>query len=136
MPHLNELLSGVVTALAQAAQAAPAANQEPGWFAFLRTMMPLALIGVFFYLVFIAPQRRKQKETQRMIDAIAKGDRVSTIGGILGTVVNVQGNEVTLKVDENSNAKIRFQKSAIAGVEKSDKNKAAADAKSDEKTDA
>ncbi len=52
-----------------------------------------------------------------MIEAVEKGDRVVTIGGILGTVISVQDHEVTLKVDENSNAKIRFQKSAIASVE-------------------
>ncbi len=131
MPPLIDLLAGTVILLAQA-PAAPAGKPAPGWWLALTNFMPLILLGLLLYFLLIAPQRRKQKETQKMIEAIAKGDRVSTIGGILGTVVNVQGNEVTLKVDENSNAKIRFQKSAIAGVEKS---KLAADSKAEPKAD-
>lgn len=91
-------------------------NAAPGWWGYMG-IVPWLMIGVLFYLIFIAPQRRKQKETQQMINAIEKGDRVVTIGGMLGTVVNVQDNEVTLKVDETSNAKVRFQRSAIARIE-------------------
>lgn len=89
----------------------------PGWFETLVSFVPLIAIVIFFYLLMIAPQRRKQKETQRMIESVEKGARVTTIGGMHGTVVNVTDTDIVLKVDETSNTKIRFQKSAIAGVE-------------------
>ena len=102
------------------AQAAPQEGQgtpAPGWFGPLVQLVPLILIGVVFYLLLIAPQRRKQKETQKMIAAADKGDRVVTIGGVMGTVVAGGGDTVTIKVDESSNTKIKFQKSALANVE-------------------
>lgn len=119
---LNASFQASFNALLPIANAAPATvpaagTPTPGWFSALAQFMPFILIAVLFYLILIAPQRRKQKETRRMIEAVEKGDRVVTIGGILGTVISVQDHEVTLKVDENSNAKIRFQKSAIASVE-------------------
>jgi preprotein translocase subunit YajC len=89
----------------------------PGWWTMVTTLVPFLLIGVFFYLVLIAPQRKKQKETQKMIAAVSKGDKVTTIGGIMGTVVAVADDSVTVKVDETSNAKVRFIKSALASVE-------------------
>ena len=48
-----------------------------------------------------------------MVQALNKNDRVRTIGGILGTVVDVRGDEVTLKIDEQNNTKIRISTSAI-----------------------
>ena len=48
-----------------------------------------------------------------MVQALAKNDRVRTIGGILGTVVDVRGDEVTLKIDETNNTKIRISTSAV-----------------------
>lgn len=89
----------------------------PQWYVIATQFVPLLLIGVFFYFILIAPQRRKQKETQKMLAAVEKGDRVVTIGGILGTVTQVTEDTVTLKVDESSNTKLRFQKSALASIE-------------------
>jgi preprotein translocase subunit YajC len=59
-----------------------------------------------------------------MLSELKKGDRVQTIGGILGTVVEARDTEILVKVDESSNAKIRFSRSAIHRVieeEKSEK---------------
>jgi len=101
------------------AQDAPAGEgtPPPTLWNLLVTFAPFIFIGVFFYLILIAPQRRKQKEQQKMIAAADKGDRVTTIGGIMGTIVAVADDSVTIKVDESSNTKIRFQKSALASVE-------------------
>ncbi len=103
------------SALVLAEVAAP--KPAPGWFLMAGQLVPFVLIAVFFYLVFIAPQRKKQKQQQKMIAAVAKGDKVVTIGGILGTVVAVADDSVTVKVDETSNTKLRFQKSALASVD-------------------
>ena len=51
-----------------------------------------------------------------MLDALKKNDRVQTIGGVLGTVVDVRDNEVLVKVDETNNVKIRFNRTAIKEV--------------------
>ena len=108
--HLTTLLA------AGTAPATPAGDNAPWWFGLLQ-MAPLILGIIFIFYIFNAPQRRKQKEMQKMMASLDKGDRITTIGGILGTVVAVGDDTVTVKVDESSNTKIKFQKSALASVE-------------------
>lgn len=75
-------------------------------------------IGLFFYLFLIRPQRREQAERQKMLDAVKKNDRVVTIGGVYGVVANVnkEANEITVKVDEATNTKLRLTLGSIARV--------------------
>jgi preprotein translocase subunit YajC len=56
-----------------------------------------------------------------MLGQLKKGDRIQTIGGVLGTVVEARDTEVLVKVDESSNTKIRFARSAIHRVLEDDK---------------
>lgn len=84
----------------------------------LVTMLPFLLIIVIFYFFMIRPQNKKQKETEKMLNALKKGDKVVTIGGIHGVVSSVKDKTIIIKVDDN--AKIEFTRSAISGVEKSD----------------
>ena len=56
-----------------------------------------------------------------MLDTLKKGDRVQTIGGVLGTVVEARDTDVLVKVDESSNTKIRFSRNAIHRVLDEDK---------------
>ncbi|MDR2110996.1 MAG: preprotein translocase subunit YajC [Spirochaetaceae bacterium] len=90
---------------------------------FISTLVPFGLIIVIFYFLIIRPQNKKQKETQRMLSALKKGDRVVTIGGVYGVIQSVRENSVILKVDENT--KIEFSRSSISSVlsktDKSDK---------------
>ncbi len=79
-------------------------------------LVPMALMGVVFYFLLIRPQGKEKKRRAEMIAAVKKNDRVSTIGGIQGTVVSVKDNEITLKVDESNNTKITFLRSAIQSV--------------------
>jgi len=67
---------------------------------------------VFYFLLFKGP-RKKQQQQKQMVQSLAKNDRVRTIGGIIGTVVDIKGDEVTLKVDESTNTKIKVVSSAI-----------------------
>lgn len=78
------------------------------------TFVPFIFIILIMYFLMIRPQNKKQKELQRMLDALKKGDKVVTIGGIHGTVTNVKDDIVTLRVDDNT--KIDFNRSAIASV--------------------
>ena len=67
---------------------------------------------VIFYLFFIRPQQKKQKDTKKFIEAIKKGDQVVTLGGIHGKVVAVDDNTVTLDVDRGN--KLVVEKSSIS----------------------
>jgi preprotein translocase subunit YajC len=67
---------------------------------------------VIFYLFFIRPQQKKQKDTKKFIEAIKKGDQVVTVGGIHGKVVSVDDNTVTIDVDRGS--KLVLEKSSIS----------------------
>ncbi|MDR2435688.1 MAG: preprotein translocase subunit YajC [Treponema sp.] len=82
---------------------------------FLMTLLPFAAIIAIFYFLIIRPQNRKQKETQKMLSALKKGDRVVTVGGIHGTIQSVRESSVIVRVDDNT--KIEFSRSAISGVE-------------------
>ena len=77
-------------------------------------LVTFGLIIAIFYLLVIRPQNKKQKETQKMLEAVKKGDKVTTIGGIHGVVTAVKEQSLTLKVDDNT--KIEFSKSAISAV--------------------
>lgn len=77
--------------------------------------LPMILVMfVIMYFLILRPQQKKQKEVKAMLENIKKGDRVSTIGGILGTVVGAKDDVVTLKIAENT--KVDFKKSAISAV--------------------
>ncbi|MDR1956875.1 MAG: preprotein translocase subunit YajC [Treponema sp.] len=86
---------------------------------FISTLIPFALIIAIFYFLIIRPQNKKQKETQRMLNTLKKGDKVVTIGGIHGVIQSVKESSVIVKVDEDT--KLEFSRSAISGVETSAK---------------
>ena len=73
----------------------------------------LALMFVMMYFILFRSPRKKQQQHKQMVQSLAKHDKVRTIGGIIGTVVDVKGDEVVLKVDESNNTKIRVSASAI-----------------------
>jgi preprotein translocase subunit YajC len=86
------------------------AATPPAWMQFA----PLIFIFVIVYFFMIRPQNKKQKETAKMISAVTKGDKVITIGGIHGVVVSADEKTIVLKVDDN--AKLKFNRAAIATV--------------------
>ena len=94
------------------------------------SLLPFLAIIVIFYFFLIRPQNKKQKETQKMLDALKKGDKVITIGGIHGTVSSVKENTVIVKVDDD--VKLEFNRTAISSVEltEAEKAKLAEEAKS------
>ena len=72
-------------------------------------------------LLFRGP-RKKQQEQKKMVQSLEKNDRVRTIGGIIGTVVDIKGDEITLKIDESNNTKMHVVSSAIGKNLTKDKN--------------
>jgi preprotein translocase subunit YajC len=74
----------------------------------------LGLMFVVMYLLLFRGPRKKQQQHKQMVQQLEKNDRVRTIGGIIGTVVDVKEDEITLKVDESNNTKIKVIASAIS----------------------
>lgn len=73
----------------------------------------LGLMFVLMYMILFRGPRKKQQQHKQMIQSLSKNDRVQTIGGIIGTVVDVKEDEITLKIDESNNTKIKILRSAI-----------------------
>ena len=73
----------------------------------------LILMFVVMYFILFRGPRKKQQKHQQMVKALKKNDRVRTIGGIIGTVVDIKDDEITLKVDESNNTKIKIASTAI-----------------------
>ena len=83
------------------------------------TILTMAAVFVVFYLFIIRPQNKKQKDTEKMVNALKKGDKVITIGGIHGEVTSTKEQTVIVKVDDE--CKLEFSRSAIATVVKDEK---------------
>jgi len=78
----------------------------------LMNFLPLILIVLVFYLFFIRPQMKKSKDQRKFREALKKGDKVISIGGIHGKIIEVGEKTVTLDVGNQN--KMVFEKSAIA----------------------
>jgi len=100
------------------AEGAPETDQAPtgpkGGFGDL--MLPLALMFVVVYFFLLRPRKKQQQQQQEMLTSMKKNDRIRTIGGIIGTVVDVRDDEVVIKIDESTNTKIRMVRQAISKV--------------------
>jgi preprotein translocase subunit YajC len=96
---------------------APTSQPAPGWAqAFGNPLFLFAIIIMVFMVMTTRGKKRQERERTDMLSGMKRGDRVQTIGGIIGKVVEVDGQEVLVKVDETSNTKIRFRRDAIHRV--------------------
>ena len=106
-----EFLFGIANAVAETtgadvaavADAAVAAGEEVApemnpIAAMLTSFLPLILMGVVFYFFLIRPQRKKDKKVKEMLAALKPGDRVTTIGGIYGTIMSIKDETITLAI--------------------------------------
>ena len=97
------------------AQAAPAAPQGPSQSP-LGMFLPLILMFGVFYFMLIRPQQKKQKEHTAWLTQLKRGDEVLTQGGIIGKIVALADDVVTIEVgDKDSKLKLRVVRSAIQG---------------------
>lgn len=104
----GEAMTTVPGAPANGVEDAPV-RTAPGWMG----MLPFLLIFVFMYLLLFRGPRKQQQQHKQLVQTLKKNDRVRTIGGIFGTIVDIRGDDVVLKVDESNNTKIRIATSAI-----------------------
>lgn len=84
----------------------PTEGQNP-----LMSFLPLLLIIVVFYFFMIRPQMKKQKDLRKYREALQKGDKVVTTGGIYGKINAIKDNHIIVEIDDN--VKIKIDKSAI-----------------------
>jgi len=96
------------------AQTAPAAASGGDMQSSLMSMLPLLLMFVVLYFVMIRPQMKRQKEHKAMIDALAKGDEVATVGGLLGKISRI--GDTTLGLELASGVEVNLQRSAVVQV--------------------
>ncbi|MDE3164636.1 MAG: preprotein translocase subunit YajC, partial [Acidobacteriota bacterium] len=77
--------------------------------------LPILLIfGIFYFLLFL-PMQRQRKQTQKMLSALENGQTVVTSGGIVGTIVAIEGDQITLRVKPD-NVKLQVMRSAVSNL--------------------
>jgi preprotein translocase subunit YajC len=107
----------ILAADAAAAPTGAGGDQPNPLFQMLITFAPLMII---FWLFFIRPESKRRKEKEQLLGGVKAKDRVVTIGGLYGTVVDVEGDEIVLLVDPKKDVKLRFRRSAIDTVNPTD----------------
>lgn len=95
---------------------APGGARQPTPFGGSNIFVLVFLVIGAMLIFSILGQRRDRKKREAMISAVRKHDRVQTVGGVVGSIVEVKGDHVVLKVDESSNTRITFARSAIQQV--------------------
>ncbi len=83
---------------------------------FMQSIVLFGLIFLIFYFMIIRPQQKRQKERQKMLDALKKGDKVVTSGGIHGTIVGIE--EKTALVQIADSVKVKIDRGSISAVAK------------------
>ncbi len=101
---------GLFFQLAPAAGAAPVAAQGGGGF---MSFLPIILMVVFLYLLIFLPESRRRKKLQKQIDALKQGDKVITLGQVIGTVEFIGDKTVYIK---SNDSKLEIAKTGIASV--------------------
>ncbi len=93
------------------AMAPTGGSPEGGMFS---TLIMFALIIGIFYFMILRPQQRRQKERDKLLNSIKKGDRVVTVGGMHGVVAGI--DEKTLLIEVADKIKLKFDRSAVSAV--------------------
>ncbi|HTR98713.1 MAG TPA: preprotein translocase subunit YajC [Bacteroidota bacterium] len=78
------------------------------------TLIMFALIIGIFYFMILRPQQKRQKDRQKLLDALKKGDKVITAGGMYGTIAGIDDKTVLIQVADN--VKMKFERSSVTGV--------------------
>ena len=96
------------------AMASPQGGSPEG--SLVSTLVMFGLIIAIFYFLILRPQQKRQKDRQKLLDTVKKGDKVVTAGGLHGTIAGLDDKTVLLQVSDN--VKMKFDRSAISAVVK------------------
>ena len=109
---INEEQETVTTTVATDPNSgAPAGPRGP--FGNYSNLIFIVLIMVVFWMILFRGPKKKQQEHKKMVSALQKNDKIRTIGGIFGTIVDIKDDEITIKVDESNNTKMKISPNAI-----------------------
>lgn len=103
--------------VADATTATTPASEQQNW---LGTVYPIAMVVLMlavFYFLILRPQRKRDKEQKEMMSKLSVGDKVQTIGGLVGVIAQIKDDEVTISTSV-ANTLVTYTKSAIQTVEK------------------
>ena len=84
----------------------PAGSPPPTGGQQLMTFLPMILLFAAMYFLMIAPQRKKQKEHEKMLKALESGDEIVTTGGIFGVITNVKDDRFVVRISDNTKIEI------------------------------
>jgi preprotein translocase subunit YajC len=114
---MNWFLTAAAASATTGTTAADPAAQGNGLMVFLVQFGPIILLFGLMYVLMIMPQKKKEKKAREMINAAIVGDKVLSIGGICGKIVNIKDDEFTIETG-NERTKVTVKKWAIKEVEK------------------
>jgi preprotein translocase subunit YajC len=115
LPNVFDATRAALAVLAQTTQP----TTKPFWARVIidgGIMVPMLALLAVMWIFMLRGKKNEQRQREEMLGALKRGDRIQTIGGVLGTVVDVRDADVVVKVDESSNTKITFIRSAIHRV--------------------
>ena len=114
--NLFAVLCGISVLLLSGTALAASVDAGGSIASLLTSILPFVLIIGIFYFLMIRPQRKKEKETKAMLEAVKVGDRVTTIGGIFGRVTNIKDDVITVEIGSDR-TKLVVARWAIRTVE-------------------
>ena len=80
----------------------------------MSTVIMFGLIILIFYFMILRPQQKRQKERQKLLESVQKGDKVITVGGVHGTVIGL--DEKTVLVQIADDVKVKFERTAVVNI--------------------
>jgi len=92
----------------------PPSQGGDGGGSLMSTLLMFALIIGIFYFMILRPQQKRQKEREKMLSAVKKGDKIITAGGLHGTIAGM--DEKTILLEVATNVKLKFDRSAVASI--------------------
>lgn len=87
---------------------------DGGMTGIVSSLLPFILIIAVFYFLILRPQQKRQKERQKLLESVKKGDKIITSGGIHGTVEGLDDTTVLVKISDNT--KIKVERNAVTTI--------------------
>lgn len=130
MKKLFGLLIALGAALSSTSVFADGAQADGTQGNILVSFLPFIILIAAFYFILIRPQKKKEKETRNMLNSLAVGDEIVTIGGVHGKVVKVKEETVTIETGSDR-VKIVFERGAVSRITKKNEKAAKAEEKAE-----